>query len=91
MLHDKVVNRTPVERGRKIRQPFLSEIRIHRIENKRFLVFDEIRVVRHAARDDILTFKQIDRVVVDADVDNIIRNFHSATLYQKRRRVTEVL
>ena len=77
VLHNEVIRLAAVQHLLQIVQPLVGEILIHRVHDGDLLVQDHIRIVGHAVGDHILALKQINLMVVDADVSNIVGNKHS--------------
>ena len=49
---------------------------VNGVQDRNFLIHDHIRVVCHSVWNNILSFKQIDLMIVYANIANIIRNMH---------------
>ena len=62
----------------QIGKPLVGRTGIHRIHNGNLFVHDDVRVVGNTVRNHILAFKQIERLVVYADIQNGIRNCNVA-------------
>ena len=79
VLHYKVIGLFAVQHGLNVIYPFLDEIDVHRVHNCGFFIAYNVRIVAHSVGYRIHTLKQIDIVIVDADVFYIIRNKHFFT------------
>ena len=74
MLHDQIVGRTTRKSILQIVKPLVGEACVHGVNDGYLLVKNDVGVVRHSVGDGVLTLKQIDSVVVYADVLNILAN-----------------
>ena len=72
VLHDQIIRLTIRKRVLEIVEPFMLEARVDRIEHGDFLIFHNVGIVCHAVRNDILSLEQIDRMVVDADIQHSV-------------------
>ena len=77
VLDDEIVNLAAVQLRADIVQPFIPETDVDGIEESRLPVKDQVGIVSHAGRNDILSLKEIDLMVVDADIADIICDEHS--------------
>ena len=80
VLHDQVIRRSAAERSLQVVQPFVGELGVHRVKHGDFFIEDHIGVVRHPVGDDVLPFKQIQLVIVDANVADVVGNVHKSHL-----------
>ena len=76
MLHYKVIGLPIPEHFGDIVEPFMGKMNIYRIHDGDLLVKNDVGIVAHAVRHDILTFEQVNLVVVDANVSDIVCDFH---------------
>ena len=76
MLYDKVIGLFAVENVVQIVQPFLSKSAVNGIHYRDLIVHNDIGIVRHTVRNDILTLKKIDLVVVYADIADVFCYVH---------------
>ena len=76
VLNHQIVRFTAFQSVFDVVQPLLTEVSIHAVHDGDFLINDGIGVVSHAVWYDVLTFKQVDLVVVDTNVFNIFCNVH---------------
>ena len=76
VLNDQVIRLSVAKNLCKIVEPFMSEFSVHRIHNGDFFVHNGIRVICHSVGNNILTFKQIDLVVVHTYIFDIVGNLH---------------
>ena len=82
VVDDEIVRLAAVQRGGDIAQPFVREVRVDSVEHGGFFVQNDVGVVRHAARHLVLAFKQVNGVVVDADVADVFGNIvHGGSLH----------
>ena len=81
MVNDQVVGRATVERSLEVAQPLINKMSVDGIGNSHFIGKNHITVVRHAVFTHvILTLKQVDVMIVDADVADILGNLHDAPI-----------
>ena len=81
MVNDQVVGRATVEHGLEVTQPLVNKMSVDSICNSHFIGKNHIAVVRHAVFTHvILALKQIDVVIVDANVADILGNLHDAPI-----------
>jgi len=76
MLHDQVIRFSAIQCFRNICQPFIRKVCIYGIHNCRFFIENYVRIVCHAVRHSVLTFKKVYLMIVDSRVDNILCNLH---------------
>ena len=79
MLYDKIIGRTLTEHRLDICKPLLAKASIDRIHHSNLFVKDNVRIICHSVGNGVLPLKEVDVVVVDANVANIIRNVHKIT------------
>ena len=72
VLNHEVIGLSTIELGFEIAQPFIGETLIDCVHDGDFLVYDDIGVVCHAQRHDVLSLKQVNLVVVYAYVATFI-------------------
>ena len=72
MLDNEIIGNTAFESLLKIGKPFFTKMLIHRVHDGDFFVQDDIGIIRHAQGDNILALKEIEIVVVDADITDIL-------------------
>ena len=83
VLDDEIVDLLPARGLGKVREPFVAEPGVDRVEDDRLAVVDEIRIVGHAARNDVLALEEVDVVVVHADCENAVcKLFHAVVSVQ---------
>ena len=87
VLHDEVIRLTVAQHLLHILQPFVAEARIHRIHHSDVIVQNHIRIIRHSVFDNVLTFEQVDVVVVHADIGNIFGDSHDSFLRKMILRI----
>ena len=76
MLNDEIIGFSAAEFALEFAEPFAAEFFIDGIHYRDFIVFYDVRVVRHAVFDLILTFKNVCVVIVYADICDAVGNFH---------------
>ena len=76
MLHDQICRFVITQYRSNVTKPFFRKMAINRIHDGSLFINNNIRIVCHAFRYDILTFKQIDIMVIDTDITNILCDFH---------------
>ena len=59
----------------------MGEIDVNRIHNGNEVVHDDVGIIGHSVGDNVLTFEQVDIMVVDADVENIFCDLHCKSPY----------
>ena len=74
VLDDKIVGPAAAERLCEVRHPGRPAAGIDRVHYGNLLIQDDIRIVRHPFRDDVLAFKQVKVEVVDPDVSHAFGN-----------------
>ena len=84
MLNNKVIGLSSAEHLGEIVKPLMSEACVHSIKHGDLLVHNNVRVVRHTVFHNILTFKQVNVMVVDADILYILCNIHYISPFQNR-------
>ena len=80
MLDDKVIGFSAVQGGRDIVQPLVCEIAVDRVHHGGLFIQKDIGVVGHAFRDMIVSFEQVDLVIVDAYIADIVGKLHGDLL-----------
>ena len=80
VLNDQIIGLSAAERAVEVVQPFVREFGVHRIEHGDFFIEDDVGIIRHPVRNDVLPFKEVDLTVVDSNVENVIGNFHDVLL-----------
>ena len=76
VLYDQVIRLSAIQCFRNIFQPFIRKVCIYGIHNCSFFIENYVRIVCHAVRHFVLTFKQVYLMIVDSRVDNILCNLH---------------
>ena len=71
VLHDEVVRLAAVQRRLDIVQPLVGEVLVHGVEHADLFVQHDVGIVAHAVGHDVLALKQIDGMVVHADIDDV--------------------
>ena len=72
VLDDQVVDGRVADLRPDVPQPLVAEARVDGVKDDGLPVLDEIGVVGHSVRHDVLAFEQVDVMVVDADVLDIV-------------------
>ncbi len=80
VLHDQIVHLPALRRAADVLQPFRAERRVHRVEHGDFLVFQHVRIIRHALRHGELALEKVNLPVVHADGHNISTRGHRFSL-----------
>ncbi len=75
VVDDEIVH--AIRRRRDVPEPLVAEARVDRVHHGDLLALDDVGIVGHAERNLELAFKEIDVVIVDADVENVICDLHS--------------
>ena len=68
VLHNKVIGRALAQRSGDLCDPFVGEVGIDGIHDGNLVVADQIGVVGHTVGHVVLALKQVNNVVVDADI-----------------------
>ena len=76
VVDNQIVGPPAFQNGFDIVHPLVGEILIDRIHDGNFLIEDRIGVVGHTVGDNVLAFKQVDIMVIHADVTDIFCNGH---------------
>ena len=71
VLHDQVIRRASAERLSDMLQPFPGKMPVHAVHHRDLSIHNRVGVVRHAVWHGVLPLKQIDFMVVDADVPDV--------------------
>ena len=61
----------------EIAQPLIGELHVHGIHDGDLLVQNDIGIVSHAERDNILTFEEINLMIIDTDILDRICDLHN--------------
>ncbi len=80
VLYDQIVWTAAVQLGTQAGHPFLAKAAVHRIHDGNFVVADHVRIIGHAVGNHVLPLKQVNVVIVDADVTDIVGNKHNNRL-----------
>ena len=81
MLDHQIVGIPAAQGILNVVQPFVGKILIHGVHNGDLLIHDGIGIIRHTVGDDVLSFKQVDLMVVNADVLNVVGDGHGHSPY----------
>ena len=76
VLNDQIVGLSSVQYVLDIVEPLVGEVLVDRIHDGDLVVEDHIGVVGHSVGDFILSFEQIDFMVVDAYIFDCVGDFH---------------
>ena len=80
VLDNQVIRLPAFQRFREIVQPFRSEMPVHAVHHGNLPVQDYIGIICHAFRNNILSLKQVDLMVIDADIADILCDVHRRSL-----------
>ena len=83
MMHYQIVRLGLSQLPFQLVQPFMGKMLVHRVHNGNFVVLDHIRIVGHAVGHRILALKQVQLMVIHADVADILGNKHRVLLSKK--------
>ena len=79
VMDDQVVGRTAIEHGLEVAEPLVNKTAVDRIGDSDFIAQDNIAVVCHAVLGHVvLALKQVNVVIVDANVADILGDLHQA-------------
>ena len=74
MLNNDVVGGFSAQHVPDVVQPDFREMGVHRVDDGVFFIVDHIGIVGHTVGNAVLALKQVNGVVIDADVMNLLRN-----------------
>ena len=77
VLDHEIIGAFRAEHVLNVIEPFVREACVYRVHNGDLFVHDDVRIVAHTVRYLVLSFKKVYLSVVNADVKNIVRNFHN--------------
>ena len=80
VLDDEIVRGLAVETVLQIVEPFMRKVLIDGIHDGDLVIEDQIGIVGHAVGDFVLSLKEVDLMIVDADVSDSIGDFHNCVL-----------
>ena len=69
----------------------MREISVDRVHYCDFLIKNNIRVVRHAVRDMVMTLKKIDLMVINAYISDLVRKIHGDLLCLGKSIIQEIV
>ena len=82
MMRNEIAGCTAVQRLLEVLFPGIGLSRIHRIQHDNFLILNEVRVIAHAFRHNILALEKVQVQVVYSDIlDHIRAFFHKDTTF----------
>ena len=76
VLHHQVVRLAAAQGVLNVVQPLMGKAPVYGVHNSDLFVHDGVGIVAHAARDNVLSLEQVDRMVVDADVPDVLCDCH---------------
>ena len=76
MLNYKIVRASVTQNILDIINPLVCKSDVDGIHNRNLFIKNDIRIIRHSVFYDVLSFKKVNVVVVDADILYILCNFH---------------
>ena len=76
VLNDKIIGSFFTENRFDVAEPFIAETGVNAVHYRRLFVDNKIGVVSHAVFNDILPLKQVNIVVIDADILNVFCYIH---------------
>ena len=76
VLYNQIIRFTSFQNLLNIVQPLVSKLCIYGIHNCNLLIQNHIGIVRHSIWHFILSFKQVDMVIIYSNIFNRICNFH---------------
>ena len=74
---DQVVGRALAQCSGDLGDPLVGKMGIDAVHDGDLVVADQVRVVGHAVGHVVLALKQVNKVVVDADIQNIFGDSHT--------------
>ena len=76
VLDDEVIRLFAVKRFFQLIQPLVREAFVHGVHDRGLVVLHDVGIVSHAVRHDVLTFEEVDLVIVDAGIQDVVRDSH---------------
>ena len=76
VLYHKIIGRAISQLALDIVKPLMGKPCVDRVHDRNFCVNDNIRIVRHAVFNDILTLEQVDIMVIHAHISDVFCNLH---------------
>ena len=76
MLNDQIIRLPCAEGFCHVVKPFVGEFPVDGIHHGGLLIENYVGIVGHSVRDDVLPLKEIDLMIVDADVADVVCNLH---------------
>ena len=76
MLNDEVIGLAAFQLSADIVEPFMRKLCVNGIHDRYLLVDDNVRIVGHALRNNVLSLEQVDLVVVHTHISYISCNRH---------------
>ena len=76
VLHHQVVRLAAAQGVLNVVQPLMGKAPVYGVHDGDLFVHDGVGIVAHAARDNVLSLEQVDRMVVDADVPDVLCDCH---------------
>ena len=76
MLDHQVIRLSVPQHLCKIIQPLMREVNVHGVHNRNLLIHDDIGVVSHTVRYDILSLKKVHLVVIDPHISDVVCYSH---------------
>ena len=81
VLHDQIIGLSAVKNCRQVVKPFLAKALVNSIHDRDLLIHDDIGIVCHSKRHNILSLKQINFMIIYTNILDIICNSHFTLLY----------
>ena len=81
VLDDQIIGLSAVKNCRQVVKPFLAKALVNSIHDRDLLIHDDIGIVCHSKRHNILSLKQINFMIIYTNILDIICNSHFTLLY----------
>ena len=76
VLDDEIIRLAIPEDISDVLEPLIAEIHVHRVPDGDFVTWNQIGVVGHPQRNNILPLKKINLMVIHADIPDVSTNRH---------------
>ena len=74
VLDDQIVGRASSEGRGQVVQPFMGKMDVHRVHYGDLLIQDHIGIIGHSVGNNVLSFKKVHLMVVDAYIADRVGN-----------------
>ena len=77
MLHNQIIRLSSFELSADIFQPLRGKSAFHRIHDRNLFIYHRIGIIRHTIGYVILSLKQINFMIIHADISDVLRYMHT--------------